>query len=236
MKINPKLVVFLALVVLIVLLDRNFGWSESLLGPESLAAFENLLEENRASAILLYIFFTVLGSVVLALPGITFAIAAGALFGPWEGTLWCVVAVTLGAGLSFLVSRYFLHDSLKPVIMKNRHLKKWLFDEAGNNDLIILMVTRLVPLFPFNLQNFAYGITDISFSRYMIFTFLFIIPGTAMYTVGTAGLVDPDNRLLYIVIAGLLAAAVFFISSRLKKHYLGKDPDEPEEEGGGVRP
>lgn len=227
MKIDKKLIVFLGLVPLILVLSRTFGWTDYFTGPQSMAYFQNMIEENKGSAILLYIVFTVAGSVVLALPGITFAIVAGALFGPWEGTLWCVLAVTLGAGLSFLVSRYFLHDSLKPLVMKNRYLKKWLFDEAGKNELFLLMVTRLVPLFPFNLQNFAYGITDIAFGRYMLYTFLFIIPGTAMYTVGTAGLVDPDNRLLYTGIAVLLAAAVFAVSSFLKKHCMGKDTDQP---------
>lgn len=226
MKMDKKLIWFVGLVILIVVLSRIFGWSDYFLGPQSLAYFQRIIEENKAMAILLYIAVTVAGSVVLALPGITFAVAAGALFGPWQGTLWCVVAVTIGAGLSFLVSRYFLHDSLKPLVMKNRHLKKWLFDEAGKNDLFLLMVTRLVPLFPFNLQNFAYGITDIAFTRYMIYTFLFIIPGTAMYTVGAAGLLDPDNRRLYVGIALLLAVVVTAVSTCLKKQLAAKDTDD----------
>ena len=69
--------------------------------------------------------------------------------------------------------------------MKNKYLKKWLFDESGKNELFVLMITRLVPLFPYNLQNFAYGVTDIPFGTYSIYSFVFMLPGTAMYTVGT---------------------------------------------------
>lgn len=52
------------------------------------------------------------------------------------------------------------------------------------------MITRLVPLFPYNLQNFAYGVTDMPLKTYAVGTFLFMLPGTAMYTFGTAGLAD----------------------------------------------
>ena len=62
-----------------------------------------------------------------------------------------------------------------------------------------------VPVFPFNLQNFAYGITDIRFSTYAIGSLIFMLPGTAMYAVGTAGLADKENRLFYIGIAVVLA-------------------------------
>ena len=66
----------------------------------------------------------------------------------------------------------------------------------------------LVPLFPYNLQNFAYGVTDIPFSTYSIFSLIFMLPGTAMYTIGTSGLADKENRVLYISIAVILAVIV----------------------------
>lgn len=52
--------------------------------------------------------------------------------------------------------------------MKNKYLKKWLFDESGKNQRFVLMITGLIPVSPFNLQNFAYGVTDISFVIYTI--------------------------------------------------------------------
>ena len=102
--------------------------------------------------------------------------------------------MTIGAVLAFIVGRYFLKDSIKPLVVKNKYLKKWLFDSSGKNELFVLMITRLVPIFPYNLQNFAYGITDIKFSTYTIGSFLFMLPGTVMYTVGTAGLTDRKHK------------------------------------------
>ena len=106
---------------------------------------------------------------------------------------------------------------------ENKYLKKWLFDETGSNEIFILMITRLVPLFPYNLQNFAYGVTDIKFSTYSICSLIFMLPGTAMYTVGTAGLADKENRILYIGIALVLAVVVMGLGAFLKKHYVQEE-------------
>src|SRR5699024_2008145 len=134
-------------------------------------------------------------------------VLSGVLFGPVLGTIYCLAAATLGAMAAFLAGRYFLKDSIKPAISRNPQLKKWLFDSAGNRTLVVLMVTRLVPLFPYNLQNFAYGITDISFWQYSFWSFVFMFPGTAMYTFGAAGLADGTRRGLYLGSAVLFAAA-----------------------------
>ena len=190
---------------------------------------KRIVQNNLPLAILLYMVLTVVGCVVLALPGVTFAILAGLLFGPVIGTICCSLATTIGAVLAFIAGRFFLKDSIGPVVAKNRILKKWLFDDTGCNELFVLMITRLVPVFPFNLQNFAYGITDIRFSTYAIGSLIFMLPGTAMYTVGTAGLADKENRLLYIGIAVVLAVVVMIIGIILKKRYLKDELEENKE-------
>ena len=185
-----------------------------------------LFRSNLILAMLIYMGLTVIGCVVLALPGVTFAIVAGLLFGPVLGTVCCSAATTAGAMIAFIVGRFFLKDSIKPMVMKNKYLKKWLFDEKGNNGIFILMITRLVPIFPYNLQNFAYGITDIRFGTYSVCSLIFMLPGTAMYTVGTAGLADKENRLLYLGIALALAAVVMGMGAYLKKHYIKERSEE----------
>ncbi len=107
--------------------------------------------------------------------------------------------------------------------MKNTYIRKWLFDESGTNEIFILMITRLVPLFPYNLQNFAYGITDIKFSVYSVCSLIFMLPGTAIYTVGTAGLADEENRILYLGIAVVLAVIVIGLGAFLNKRYVKSD-------------
>jgi len=184
---------------------------------------ETLVQENLTMAVVLYTVLTIVGCVVLALPGVSFAIAAGLLFGPFLGTICCSLATTVGAMIAFLVGRFFLKDSVEPMAKKNKYLKKWLFDQSGKNDIFILMITRLVPLFPYNLQNFAYGVTDMSFRTYSICSLIFMLPGTAMYTIGTAGLADSENRILYIGIAVVLGVLVIGIGGFLKKKYFTEE-------------
>ena len=222
---NKKLWFFIGIVIIILILNRIFGWSDYIGNMDNLVFMEKMVEENIVTASIIYIVLTAVGCVVLALPGVTFAILAGLLFGPVLGTLLCSVATTIGAMAAFLAGRFFLQDSVKPMVMKNQYLKKWLFDESGKNEIFVLMITRLVPLFPYNLQNFAYGITDIKFSTYSICSLVFMLPGTAMYTVGTAGLADAENRFLYIGIAAVLAAVVMGLGAFFKKKYIGAEKE-----------
>ena len=225
---NRKLWIFIGIVLVILVLDHLFGWSDWLRDTDNLAFLSEMVNGHLPAAILIYTAATVVGSVVLAVPGVTFAIIAGLVFGPVLGTFCCVLAATLGAMAAFIAGRFFLKDSIKPAIEKNALLKKWLFDETGRNEMFILMITRLVPVFPYNLQNFAYGVTDISFAAYSIGSFIFMIPGTAMYTIGFAGLADSEHRVLYFGIAALLAVVVFGAAALLRRKYLTEEPSETE--------
>ena len=187
--------------------------------------FDNLkllVDENILLASLLYIVITVIGSVLLALPGVTFAVLAGAMFGPFLGTLLCTLAATIGAIGAFFAGRYFLKDSVKPMIEKNATLNKLLFSENKNNAIILLMITRLVPIFPYNLQNFAYGITDINPVVYSLATFVFLIPGSAMFTFLSSGLVSKENANIYYITAVVIAVLVFVFGYFVKR-YLSKE-------------
>lgn len=217
---KKKLWIFISLVLMAAVLNDIFGWSSYLRNVNNLVFLEKMVQDNLVGAIAIYMAVTIVGGVVLALPGITFAILAGLLFGPALGTILCVISATLGAVFSFLAGRFFLKDSIKPTAMKNKYIKKWLFDRSGKNQLFVLMITRLVPIFPYNLQNFAYGVTDISFSTYTIGSFLFMIPGTAVYTIGTAGFADANNRVLYLGIALVTAVIVALAGAFLKKRYV----------------
>lgn len=144
---NKKLWIFIGIVIAVLILNYVFGWSEYLADKNNLNFLKDMVEDNLILASVVYTVLTIVGCVVLALPGITFAIVAGLIFGPVLGTILCSVATTLGAMLAFVAGRFFLKDTVKPMAMKNKYLKKWLFDESGQNELFILMITRLVPVF-----------------------------------------------------------------------------------------
>ena len=226
---NIKLIVFCLIVAVILVLNHKFGWSAYLSNSDNLKFLSDMIRDNFMLAALIYIVLTVIACVVLALPGVTFAILAGVIFGPWWGTLLCLIATTLGAIIAFIVGRFFLKDSIKPMVAKNALLKKILFDDAGRSDIVLLAITRLVPLFPYNIQNFAYGITDISLAHYSLYTFIFMIPGVALYTIGTAGFTAGENRWLYWGIAAALLVLVMFLGWYVRKKYLGDEEGTEKE-------
>ena len=225
-KKNSKLIIFGLIIVVIFILNQKYGWSDYLGNTENLKFLSDMIKDHFVLAALIYTGLTVVACVVLALPGVTFAILAAVLFGPWWGTLFCLIATTLGAIIAFIVGRFFLKDSIKPMVEKSALLKRLLFDDADKSDIVLLAITRLVPLFPYNIQNFAYGITDISLAHYSLYTFLFMIPGVALYTIGTAGFTSGGNRWLYFGIAAALLVVVMFLGWFIKKKYLGSNTED----------
>ena len=220
LKKYSKPLILLIAIGIIMVLDGIYGWSDYLSNMDNLQSLLDTVRDNLPAALLIYSVVTIVGCVVLALPGITFAVFAGLLFGPWLGTLACLVATTVGAIAAFLVGRFFLRDSIKPLVMKNKWMKKVLFDDAGRSDIVVLMITRLVPVFPYNLQNFAYGITDISLTAYSVYTFLFMLPGVALFTIGSAGFTAEGNRWMYFAAAGIILTVVFMLGWFVRKKYL----------------
>ena len=227
---NIKLISFCLIAIALFVLNRIYGWSDYLSNTDNLKFLSEMIKEHFFSAAMIYIGLTVIACVVLALPGVTFAVLAAVLFGPWWGTLFCLIATTLGAIAAFVIGRFFLKDSIKPMVAKNALLKRILFDDADKSDIVLLAITRLVPLFPYNIQNFAYGITDISLARYSLYTFIFMIPGVALYTIGTAGFISDGNRWLYFGMAAALLVLVIFLAWFIKKRYLESDTEGDEDE------
>lgn len=223
LKTYQKPLILMLIVLAVFAADYRFGWSEYFSEEENLRFLLELVQEDLLQAVGIYMVLTIVGCVVLALPGITFAVLAGLLFGPWLGTLVCLVATTIGAVMAFLVGRYFLHDSIRPLVMKHQWLKKVLFEDAARRDAAMLMITRLVPLFPYNLQNFAYGITDMRLVPYTVYTFLFMLPGVAMFTVGSAGLTAERGRWLYFGAAAGLLVVVFLLGTLVKKRFMNTE-------------
>ena len=218
MKRSVKPAIFIILIVTTLILAHYFGWSEKFI--DAVPRLRELADEYPFYVMAVYVVSTAFGCVILAMPGAFFALVAGILFEPLTGTLLCLAAATLGAVLAFLAGRYFLKDYMRPILEKNRTLKKFLFDDVQHSGVILLMVTRLVPLFPYNLQNFAYGLTDIKLLPYTLYTFLFMAPGAAMFTLGAAGIGDTERRKLYLLLALVLALIVTVAGIVLRKKFI----------------
>lgn len=150
-------------------------------------------------------------ATVLFLPGSVFALAGGALFGPMWGAVYNLTAATTGATLAFVVARYLASDW---VANKSGGRLKQLIDGVEAEGWRFVAFVRLAPLFPFNLLNYALGLTRIRLSHYVIASLLCMIPGGLAYTyLGYAGREAAAGSEGFIrqglIALGLLAAVVF---------------------------
>jgi len=148
------------------------------------AALERWIQDAGIWAPLLFMAVYAVAAV-LFLPGTLLTLAGGALFGPVLGTLYNLTGATIGATLAFLIARYLASDWIAE---RTGGRLKQLINGVEDEGWRFVAFTRLVPLFPFNLLNYALGLTRIKLSHYLLATYTCMLPGAMAYTyLGYAG-------------------------------------------------
>ena len=118
-------------------------------------------------------------ATVLFIPGSVLTLGGGVIFGLWWGSIYVFIAASLGATFAFLIGRYLSRDRV--VKYMEAHPKFKALDRAVSQEgFKIVFLTRLCPLFPFNLLNYALGITQVSLKDYVLGSFG-MIPATILY-------------------------------------------------------
>jgi len=211
-------VIVLLLVAAGILAARAFGLGD-LIRLENVARLKQGIEGYGALAPAVYIAGYIL-AVVFFVPGLPITVLGGVAFGPLWGTLYVWIAATIGAGLAFLVARYGARSTVERWVQASPRIAK-MDGQVARHGWRIVMLTRLVPIFPFNLQNYAYGITRIGFWPYAITSSICMLPGTAAFTFAGGALSDGrgDVRrtLAYLAIAGVLLVLISLIPRWLQR-------------------
>lgn len=206
----PRLLLGLALLAAIV---AAIVWRERF----DAAALQAWVEGAGAAGPLLFIAVYALATV-LFLPGSVITLAGGALFGPLWGTLWNLSGATLGAALAFLIARYLGADWVaRRAGPRLTRLNEGVAAEGWR----FVAFVRLVPLFPFNLLNYALGLTRVPFGAYVLASWIFMLPGAFAYTwLGYAGreaLAGGEGLVRNVLIALALLALTAFLPRWLRK-------------------
>lgn len=180
-------------------------------------ALEDWVKAAGAAGPILFMLIYALGTVFF-LPGSVLTLAGGALFGPVMGTFYNLTAATLGATLSFLIARYLASDWVeRKTGGRIRQLKEGVENEGWR----FVAFVRLVPLFPFNLLNYALGLTRIKLSHYIIASYLFMLPGAIAYTylgyVGREAMAGEQGLIQKGMLALALLAGVAFLPRLIGK-------------------
>lgn len=163
-----------------------FGAWFALPVDEWLKIFSHWIEGLGVWGYVLFIGVYVLACLILA-PGTPLTIAAGLIFGLAWGFAVVLIGATIGASLAFLVARYLVRDKVKSLLEgkpKFAAVEKAISEDGWK----VVLLLRLSPLVPFNLQNYFFGVTEIKFWQYVASTFFGIMPGSLLYLyVGAAG-------------------------------------------------
>ena len=183
----------------------------------NVAALESWVKSAGALGPVLYMALYA-SATVLFLPGSLLTLAGGALFGPAWGTLYSLTGATFGATLAFLVARYLAQDWVR---QRTGGILKKLLDGVDAEGWKFVAFVRLVPLFPFNLLNYALGLTRIGLVAYVTASFVFMFPGALAYTyLGYAGreaVAGGEGLIQKGLLALALLALVAFLPRLIKR-------------------
>ncbi len=188
------------------------------------AALADALERLGAFAPLLFVLLYALGTV-LFLPGIALTLAGGILFGPVWGTLYNLTGATLGATLAFLLARHLAGDWVR---RRSGPRLRRLIEGVEAEGWRFVAFTRLVPLFPFNLLNYALGLTRVPLGQYVLASALCMFPGAIAYTwlgyAGSEAATGSEGWVQKLLLALALLAAAGFLP-RLVRRLRGAKND-----------
>lgn len=145
------------------------------------------------------------GLTVIAFPGAIPSAASGLLFGTALGTLLTVTGATIGATLAFLIGRRLGRAQVERIAgERTERLNAWL-ERRG---FLAILYARLVPLVPFNVLNYAAGLTSISTRDYVLATMIGIIPGSFAYTALGGSIEDPTSPEFIAALALIAVLAI----------------------------
>lgn len=161
------------------------------------------------------------------LPGLPITIVGGVLFGPLWGVVYTIIGSTGGACIAFLVARYLGREWVANKI-RGTNLGK-LDEEVERQGWKIVAFTRLIPLFPFNLLNYAFGLTKIKFLHYAVTSFIGMLPACIAYIVFSSSLLDllKGKISVQLIVGIVLVVIVSAIPIYYKKRKAGREAKNP---------
>ena len=196
------------------------GWDafSILFDREALIEFFLMAKDSPVRSVLFFVCAHIVANAV-GVPGTVLVIVGGAVYGLWWGTVWSVLGATLGAIAAFWLARYLLHDWFQKRFAHRPMFKK-LNDTLCANGLSCVLLIRFSPISPFNVVNFAFGLTPVQVRFYALGTLIGIIPGTLVYTwLGVTGIEALSGGSLVplmccLTVLMLLSALPFWLQKR----------------------
>lgn len=203
-------VALLVFLVVAAIAGRVLGVTDEL---ESLRGW--VLAQGLAGAAVFTALFA--AGVVLSVPGTALTLLSGVLFGCLAGTAVTSIGATIGATVSFVVARYFARKPLARWLGRKDKFRR--FDEmTERHGAIMVAITRLIPIIPLNLENYAFGLTRVPLGTYVFWSWLGMLPSTIVYVAGAdafmrgtrqAGIPWPQLAVVGVALATLVGMVLY---------------------------
>ena len=195
------------------------------LSAENLTEMRDMIQGWGAIGYVAFILIYVLAAVFF-LPALIFAILAGVAFGPVIGGLMALCGATVGAMAAFIVARYVARKTIVDKFGDSPMFKK-IDDGIKKNGVSFLILTRLVPVFPYNVQNYIYGLTPIKFTTYSVVSLITMAPGAFIYAYMAGTIFDTlaageQPNFLMLILQFAAAGVVLFLISLIPKYIAKK--------------
>jgi uncharacterized membrane protein YdjX (TVP38/TMEM64 family) len=214
-----KPIVLLAVIVAMIVVSSRLG-----LGGR-LAELKQWVASLGPWGPLAYVLLYIVG-VVAAFPGSAMTVAAGPLFGSVRGVVYVSIASTTGASLCFLIARYFARDAVARWLAGKEKFQR-LDRLSETHGALIVAIARLVPLFPFNLINYGFGLTRVRFWTYVLVSWVCMLPGTVVFVVGADAVTTAvrEGRVPWVLVGvvALVAVLLTVIIGRARRRLAAEE-------------
>ena len=211
-----KIILIVAVIAAVFIAANQMGWTDKLKDVKAMQAwFQELGFIGYVVFIALYVVVA-----VFMLPAAAFTITAGVTFGSILGGILSLIGATIGATAAFIVARYVARDAIVNKFQNNALFKK-IEEGVKQHGVSFLILTRLVPIFPYNLQNYAYGITSINIFTFAAVSFVTMTPGAFIYAY-MAGEIVANGVSIKLLLEFTAAGVILFIVSLIPKYIAKK--------------
>lgn len=200
-------------------------YNNDLLGYISVENIQNLQEFISSFGIIAPLVFiiTYVLATIFFLPGLPLTLLSGIVFGPIMGTVYVSISSVLGASLSFIIAKTLGRRYLENKFSDSSLFKKI---ESGikEHGWQMILVTRLLPIFPYNLQNYLYGLTNVRLKTFSFVSWIGMLPGTVafVFLAGsiTSGSGDIGKTLLFLSVGSMFFILVLIVQKVISQKFI----------------
>ncbi len=212
---KKKIIALVAIVAIVLVLAKVTGFLDFISDVDAMQSyFRSLGLLGYGIYLVLYIIIA-----VFMFPASVITVVSGIVFGPILGGLLALLGATIGATIAFIIAKYIARDYIVQKFEGNKFFDK-IEKGVEENGTSFLILTRLVPVFPYNVQNYAYGVTNMSVVTFALVSLICMAPGAFIYAFMAGEIVTNGVSIKLLVQFGVAGFILFLVS--LIPKYIAK--------------